>query len=194
VAARSTLAPAQRADPTERRAPAEPSTAAVLTASPATHAGSAAGEPAGASPALAPDPDPLDFDDDWPALAAVVTGRLERPGLVGQFMHQSELIAREGATFSLRVPVRPLAEPALIGKVRDVLATHFGRAVRLVVEVGQVRGTTVAAVRTLEQAQAQAQAQATIEGDAFVQTLLTAFDGTILPESVQPLGPNGDTP
>jgi DNA polymerase-3 subunit gamma/tau len=123
-----------------------------------------------------------------------VTGRLGRPGLVGQFMHQSELLAHDGDGFSLRVPVRPLAEPALLGKVRDALATHFGRPVRLEVQVGQVRGTTVAAVRSREQAEAHAQAQATIEGDAFVQSLLTGFDATILPESIQPLGPTGDSP
>ena len=61
------------------------------------------------------------------------------------------------------------------------------------VEVGQVRGTTVAAVRSREQAQALEQAQATIEGDAFVQTLISGFDGTIVPESIQPIGPTGDS-
>ena len=34
--------------------------------------------------------------------------------------------------------------------------------------------------------------KADIEGDAFVQTLITGFDGTIVPESIQPLGPNGE--
>jgi len=144
---------------------------------------------AGAAPAHPP----LDFDGDWPGLAAAVTARLGRPGLVGQFMHQSELLGHDADGFALRVPVRPLAEPALLGKVRDALATHFGRPVRLDVQVGQVRGTTVAAVRSREQAEAHAQAQATIEGDAFVQSLLTGFDATILPESIQPLGPTGDS-
>jgi DNA polymerase-3 subunit gamma/tau len=135
----------------------------------------------------------LEFDGDWPGLAATVTARLGRPGLIGQFMHQSELLGRDADGFTLRVPIRTLAEPGLVGKVRDMLATHFGRPVRLTVEVGAVRGTTVALVRSREQAEAQAQAQATIEGDAFVQTLLTGFDGTILPESVQPIAPNGES-
>jgi DNA polymerase-3 subunit gamma/tau len=120
-----------------------------------------------------------------------VVARLGRPGLVGQFMQQSELVAHDAHGFSLRVPVKPLAEPALLAKVRDVLAAHFGRPVRLAAEVGQVRGTTVAAVRSREQADALAQAQATIEGDAFVRTLITGFDGTIVPESIQPVVPNG---
>jgi DNA polymerase-3 subunit gamma/tau len=135
------------------------------------------------------------FDGDWTSLAAAVTAGLQgRAGLVGQFMQQSELLGFDAATdtFSLRVPVKPLAEPALLGKVRERLAQHFGRPMKVAVEIGTVRGTTVAAVRNREQAQANAQAHATIEGDAFVQTLLTSFDGTILPESIQPLRPNGD--
>jgi DNA polymerase-3 subunit gamma/tau len=135
----------------------------------------------------------LAFDGDWPGLAAAVVARLGRPGLVGQFMQQSELIGHDRDGFTLRVPVKPLAEPALVAKVREVLATHFGRPVRISVEVGTVRGTTVAAVRSREQAEALAQAQATLQGDAFVQTLITGFDGTIVPESIQPIGPSGET-
>jgi DNA polymerase-3 subunit gamma/tau len=108
-------------------------------------------------------------------------------------MTQSELISLQGNVFSLRVPVRPLAEPALVGKVRDMLTTHFGCPVTLKVDVGAVRGPTVAAVISREQAEAQAEAQSTIESDPFVKTLLTGFDGTILPDSIQPLAPpNGE--
>ena len=32
-----------------------------------------------------------------------------------------------------------------------------------------------------------------IEGDAFVQTLISGFDGTIVPESIQPIAPTGST-
>ena len=134
-----------------------------------------------------------EFDGNWPALAAAVNARLGRAGLVGQFMTQSELISLQGNVFTLRVPVRPLAEPALVGKVRDMLTTHFGCPVTLKVDVGAVRGPTVAAVISREQAEAQAEAQSTIESDPFVKTLLTGFDGTILPDSIQPLAPpNGE--
>jgi DNA polymerase-3 subunit gamma/tau len=150
------------------------------------------GEPPPVPAALAAAP-PLAFDGDWPGLAAAVVARLGRPGLVGQFMQQSELLAHDADGFTVRVPVRPLAEPALLAKVRDVLAAQFGRPVRLVAEVGAVRGTTVAAVRSREQADALAQAQAVIEGDAFVQTLISGFGGTIVPESIQPIGPTGTT-
>ncbi|HYF59110.1 MAG TPA: DNA polymerase III subunit gamma/tau, partial [Burkholderiaceae bacterium] len=171
-------------------APAASAPAAPRTAPPAEARVAAA--PPKAEPA-ASDLPPIEFSGDWPALAAEVTGRLERAGLVGQFLHQSEVVSHDADGFTLRVPVRPLAEPALVAKVRDVLAAHFGRPVRISVEIGQVRGTTVAVVRSREQAQALAQAQAQIEGDTFVRSLLDAFDGTILPESIQPIGPNGES-
>jgi hypothetical protein len=50
----------------------------------------------------------------------------------------------------------------------------------------------VAAERSRDQAAAMANAQATLQDDTFVRTLLTGFDGTILPDSVRPVGPNGD--
>jgi DNA polymerase-3 subunit gamma/tau len=145
------------------------------------------------APSATPAAAPLDFDGDWPALAAAVVARMPRAGLVGQFMQQSELLGHDPEGFSLRVPVKTLAEAGLLAKVREVLLKHFGRPVRLSVEIGQVRGTTVAQVRSREQAEALAQAQAHIEGDAFVQTLLTGFEGTIVPDSIQPIGPTGET-
>jgi DNA polymerase III subunit gamma/tau len=162
-----------------------PAGASAAHAAPAVQAASVA-EAAEAAPT------PIAFDGDWPALAAAVNTRLGRAGLVGQFMTQSELLRADPDGFTLRVPVKPLAEPALVGKVREVLAAHFGRPVALRVEVGAVQGTTAAAVRTREQAQAHAQARATIEGDDFVKTLLSGFDGTILPDSIRPIGPSGE--
>ncbi len=174
-----------------RAAPMSPPSAGVSAApaAPVVHTAPVA-EPAEAAQAAVPAP--IAFDGDWPALAAAVNARLGRAGLVGQFMTQSELLRADAEGFTLRVPVKPLAEPALVGKVREVLATHFGRPVALRVEVGAVQGTTAAAVRTREQAQAHAEARATIEGDDFVKTLLSGFDGTILPDSIRPLGPPGE--
>ncbi len=156
-----------------------------------------ASQPAAPQPSTpqAPTAQPSEsFDGNWPALAASVNARLGRAGLVGQFMTQSELLGWDPDSFTVRVPVKPLAEPGLVTKVRDVLTSHLGRPVAIKVEVGAVRGTTAAAVRTREQEQVQAQARARIEGDDFVQTLITGFDGTIVPDSIQPIAPTGETP
>ncbi|MFZ9408006.1 MAG: DNA polymerase III subunit gamma/tau, partial [Burkholderiaceae bacterium] len=130
------------------------------------------------------------FDGDWPALARTVTASLPRAGLIGQFMAQSELLEARGLNFRVRVPVKPLAEPGLLGKVREALMRHFGAPVQIQVEVGAVQGTTAAAVRNQEQAQAHAQARADIESDTFVQSLIEGFEGTILPGSIEPVPPD----
>ena len=189
-------APAPKAPEAAKAGPAVVSPSQVPTTVSPTSV-SASPRPA-ASPAPAPssqtsEPTTPVFEGDWPALARIVVSRLGRPGLVGQFMQQSELIDHDDQGFSLRVPVKPLAEPALVGKVTEVLASVLGRPVRLRIEVGAVRGATAAQARSREQAEALAQAHAHIEGDMFIQTLLTRFDGTIVPESVQPLGPQGES-
>ena len=123
------------------------------------------------------------FDGDWPALAAC----LQVGGFVQQFMHQSELIEADGLRFKVRVPIRPLAEPATVNRVRDALGAHFGAPVWIEVTVGQVGDSTVAAASARERAERQAQAQASIEADPFVRTLMEDFDGSIVPGSVRPI-------
>ena len=182
---RPTPAPAARAQVPARAAPA---------ARPAEPVASQPAAPQPSTPQASTAQPPESFDGNWPALAASVNARLGRAGLVGQFMTQSELLGWDPDSFTVRVPVKPLAEPGLVTKVRDVLTSHLGRPVAIKVEVGAVRGTTAAAVRTREQEQVQAQARARIEGDDFVQTLITGFDGTIVPDSIQPIAPTGETP
>jgi DNA polymerase III subunit gamma/tau len=146
-------------------------------------------EPARPEPARPPAAEPAAFHGDWTALAA----SLSSSGLIGQFMHQSELLEHAGGQFRVRVPIKQMAEPSIVAKVRDALSQHLGHPVRLAVEVGAVKGETAASVRTQQEADTQARARADIEGDAFVRTLLTDFDGTIIPDSVKPVGSNGES-
>jgi len=164
------LAPPQLAPSQSARSQATPAQAARSQAAP-TGVASAPASPA-----------PVPFDGDWPALAA----RLGVGGLVRQFMEQSELLAADGLRMRVRVPIRPLAEPGTVRRVRDALAAHFGAEVRLDVEVGRVQGPTAAVASAQERAQRQAQAQAAIESDPFVRTLIDEFDGSIVPGSVRP--------
>ena len=125
------------------------------------------------------------FDGDWPALAPL----LGLSGFALQFMQQSELLARDGLSLRVRVPIRPLAEPLTVNKVRDALSAHFGAPVRLTVEVGAVGGSTAAAAASRQRAERLDQARAAIESDPFVRTLLTDFGGRIVPDSVEPIDP-----
>ena len=111
-------------------------------------------------------------------------------GVTAQFLQQSALVGWEGLSFRLKVPIRPLAEPATVNRAREALAAHFGREVRIEVEVGAVEGPTAAAVARQRRAEEQAEAQAAIEADPFVQTLLKDFGGTIVPGSVHPAAAN----
>ncbi|MFA7665225.1 MAG: DNA polymerase III subunit gamma/tau [Burkholderiaceae bacterium] len=125
---------------------------------------------------------PVAFDGDWPGLVA----RLSAGGMAAQFLQQSALIGHEGLSFRLKVPIRPLAEPSTVNRVRTILSGYFGAEVRLSVEVGSVDGPTAAAIASRDRAERQAEAEAAIDADPFVQTLLKDFGGTIVPGSVRP--------
>jgi len=178
AAARPVAASAMRA--AQPGAPAAPS---AVRETPAPAASRSAVSLPGA-PAAAPAASPP-FDGDWPALAA----RLDVGGFVRQFMEQSELLEADGLRLRVRVPIRPLAEPGTVRRVREALAAHFGADVRLDVEVGRVQGRTAAVASAQERADRQAQAQAAIESDPFVRTLIDEFDGSIVPGSVRPREP-----
>ncbi|MEB2352221.1 MAG: DNA polymerase III subunit gamma/tau [Burkholderiaceae bacterium] len=161
---------APRADASGTSSSAAPSSAAPSSAAPSSAA------PAGRTSVM-------QFDGDWPGLAA----RLQVAGLVQQFMHQSELIEVDGLRFRLRVPIRALAEPGTVKRVRAALGAHFGAPVRLDVEVGRVGQDTVAAASARGRVERQVQAQAAIDADPFVRTLIEDFDGSIVPGSVRPI-------
>ncbi len=159
---------------------ARPPAPSAVRAAPLPAASPGAVSPSDA-PSVAPAASPF-FDGDWPALAA----RLDVGGFVRQFMEQSELLEADGLRLRVRVPIRPLAEPGTVRRVREALAAHFGADVRLDVEVGRVQGRTAAVASAQERADRQAQAQAAIESDPFVRTLIDEFDGSIVPGSVRP--------
>lgn len=132
-----------------------------------------------------------EFDGDWPGLARLISVS----GFAQQFLQQSELLRYEDFHFAVRVPLKALAEPATVGRVRDALTAHFGRPVRLTAETGSVGGTTAAAQSRREMDARVARAHESIDADPFVRTLIDDFGGRVLPDSVKPNeSPNGETP
>jgi DNA polymerase III subunit gamma/tau len=125
----------------------------------------------------------IEFDGNWPALSA----RLGLTGMAQQFMQQSELVARDESSFNVRVPIKALAEPAILAKVRDALGAYLGRPVRLSAQVGAVIGTTAAVMANQAHADRVADAQQSIQADPFVQTLIRDFGGKVIPDSVRPI-------
>jgi DNA polymerase III subunit gamma/tau len=126
------------------------------------------------------------FSGDWPSLAKQV----KLVGFAQQFMQQSQLVSYEslnpGYAFTVKVPIKILAESANVNKVKDALSNHLGQPVKLIAEVGTVAEGTAAHIVAEQKAQAQSVAETAIEEDLFVQGLQKEFGATIVPGSVVP--------
>ncbi len=169
-----------------RRGP-PPAAESKPAAAPAVPVRSVAPSPVAAPPALAQAPEtaaPLAIDD-WVA----VVGRLKLTGLARELVQQTELVAHDERSITLRVPIKSLlSSGGTLDKFKAALARHFGRPVAVTIEVGAVKGVTVAAARSDERAARQADAQALIDADPFVQAVVRDFGGaSIVPGSVKPV-------
>ncbi|MGD7293571.1 DNA polymerase III subunit gamma/tau C-terminal domain-containing protein [Ralstonia pseudosolanacearum] len=114
-----------------------------------------------------------------------LAARLPLRGLAQQLAHQSELVAVEGATVRLRVPLPALTEASVLERLEAALTEHFGTPVRVVCDIGAVRATA-AAVDAEQRAQRQRDAEDAIAADPFVQALVRDFAATVVPGSIQP--------
>ncbi|MFM0211882.1 DNA polymerase III subunit gamma/tau [Paraburkholderia sediminicola] len=134
--------------------------------------------------------DSLGFQGDWPALAV----DLPLKGISYQLAFNSELMALEGSTLKLNVPVPQYAEASQVAKLKAALADKLGQNVDVLVEVGPAR-RTAAAHDAATRAQRQQEAEREIGADPFVQSLIREFGASIVPGSIRPItqdaGPNG---
>lgn len=121
------------------------------------------------------------FDGNWPALAA----RLPMRGLAQQLAYQSELVAVEGATMRVRVPLPALTEAGVVERLEAALTEHFGTPVRVACDIGAARATA-AAVDAEQRAQRQRDAEDAIAANPFVQALVRDFAAQVVPGSIQP--------
>ncbi|WGS48260.1 DNA polymerase III subunit gamma/tau [Paraburkholderia sp. D15] len=129
--------------------------------------------------------DPIGFTGDWPALAV----DLPLKGISYQLAFNSELMALEGNTLKLNVPVPQYAEASQVAKLKAALAERLGRTVDVLVEVGAAR-RTAAAQDAATRAQRQQEAEREIGADPFVQSLIREFGASIVPGSIRPLTPD----
>jgi DNA polymerase-3 subunit gamma/tau len=149
--------------------------------------------------AVAPAPVPLDtrplppaipldligFNGDWPALAV----GLALKGISYQLAFNSELMALEGSTLKLSVPVPQYAEASQVAKLKAALAERLGKELDVLVEVGPAR-RTAAAFDAAARAQRQKEAEREIGSDPFVQSLIREFGASIVPGSIRPIAPD----
>jgi len=129
--------------------------------------------------------DPLGFTGDWPALAV----DLPLKGISYQLAFNSELMALDGNTLRLNVPVPQYAEASQVAKLKAALAERLGQSVDVQVEVGPAR-RTAAAHDAVQRAQRQQEAEREIRADPFVQSLIREFGASIVDGSIRPITPD----
>jgi DNA polymerase-3 subunit gamma/tau len=102
----------------------------------------------------------------------------------------AELSSYDGLHFELAVPdaFRVVAGPEYRERLEHALSQHFGAPARVKVSVGGAADATPAAQQQRERAVRLADASAALNADPFVQALISEFDATIQPDSIQALG------
>ena len=127
----------------------------------------------------------LDWDGNWPAVAAVLPLR----GVAQQLAVQAELIEclhdGHSTTFRLRVPIDTWRSPANVEKLAAALTERFGRKVSVDTELGAVWYTASAEAQAHREA-CQLQAEETIASDPFVLDMKRAFDAFVVPGTITP--------
>jgi DNA polymerase III subunit gamma/tau len=79
-----------------------------------------------------------------------------------------------------------LASTNYLDKLNSALNNHFGRRIKLTIQVGQ-EANTPARQMAVERAELQDQAKDAILSDHFVQGLMQEMGATIVPNSIKPL-------
>jgi len=120
---------------------------------------------------------------------AALAAQLQVAGLARELAARSELLAVEGDTLRLRVALKTLADQGNVERLKNALSQHFGRPLRLRVEVGSTAGPTATALAEQARAERHERAAAAIYADPFVQQVMKELGATVDPASIRPVGP-----
>ncbi len=132
-------------------------------------------------------PSPTAVDErDWHGMVAA----MQVGGLVRELAQQCELIVIEPSVVRLRLPEAHKHLAAMQNtrdKLQEALSLLLGRAVRVAIETGEVRGETPAQRNQVEKERKHTEAVAALEADPFVREIIERFDATLIEASVKPL-------
>jgi len=143
--------------------------------------------PAAARPAYVITPVPqIDWDGNWPALAAALPLR----GVAQQLALQTELVEcqHDGhvATFRLRVPVDTLRASGNSEKLAAALQERFsGAKVNVQIDLGPVWYTAGAEAQAWRE-ECQRKAEETVANDPFVKDVMRDLGAFVVPGSIRP--------
>ena len=120
---------------------------------------------------------------DWPDLAR----QLAVTGAARELARNAELRRREAGVFDLVVPKAKayLADHSYQDKLKAALEKHLGSPVSLKVSVGEIGGTTAAAIEAGDRDAQQAEAARAVQADGFVQDLVNLFDGKVVGSTIR---------
>ncbi|HKX38151.1 MAG TPA: DNA polymerase III subunit gamma/tau C-terminal domain-containing protein, partial [Burkholderiales bacterium] len=137
-------------------------------------------------PASQTRPRPAQSSGEWPQLAR----ELPVTGAARELARNAELRRHHEGAYELVVPKAKayLAERSYVDKLKAALDQHLGRPVRVSVTVGDVAGATAAAVEAGEREARQAEAVKSVQGDGFVQDLVSMFDAKLVDSSIRSNG------
>ena len=125
---------------------------------------------------------------DWAAILTAL-GMAGLGGMARELAQHCELRRADAAEIALALAPEHrhlLMKPAQ-DKLQQALGTHYGRAVRLRIDIDAVSGETPAAAALKRKQARQAQAVAAIEQDAFVREAIELFDATLVASSIKPV-------
>ena len=183
-----TLAPAIRKVAPASQAKVEPQATPVA---PQVRAEEARVEVVAAAPApvavpVARTAQPAAGKHDWHDISA----QLNLVGMARQLAHHCELAGVDESTITLRLPPlhKHLLGPAPQAKLLSELERHFGRSLRLTVQLADPAGETPVARSNNIKRERQERAVAAIEEDVFVREVVEIFDATINEASIKPTG------
>ena len=124
-----------------------------------------------------------EFDGNWAALMQ----KLPLSGGAKELGRNTELKSYADGVFALTLQktMAHLAGESYKEKLQAALSAHLGRAVRLQVTPGEVRGATAAAQESAEKGARRAEAVRAVQGDKFVQELVNLFDGRVVDSTIR---------
>jgi len=133
----------------------------------------------------APQPERSEEGDCWHAVVQQLVASESVTALVRELALQSQLIARDGDHWLLRVERESLNQPASRERLRAALSAA-GHAERISVETGRVSDTPARRNTAQENADLE-RARAIVMNDPFVQAMVQNHGAKIVPGSIRPL-------
>jgi DNA polymerase III subunit gamma/tau len=121
--------------------------------------------------------------DFWMSVVQALVQAEAVTALVRELALQSQLLARDGERWLLRIERESLGQSNAPERLAAALA-GVGHTAQLVVEIGSVSDSVALRLAALA-AQKQREAEAVIMGDAFVQAMVRDFGGKIVPGTLK---------